>query len=431
MGAIDRLKHAWNAFVNLDDREWAWNTSGASYGSRPDRVRHSFTNDKTIVTSIYNRIAIDVAMVVMNHVRTDDQDRFSEIVDSGLNNCLKVEANVDQAATAFRVDWVMSLFAEGVIAVVPVDTTKNPNDFGSFDIKTMRVGKIVQWMPEHVRVQLYNEQTGRHEEVTVAKQFTSITENPMHSVMNEPSSTLQRLVRKLNLLDIVDEASSSGKLDLIIQLPYTVKSESKRLQAEQRRKDIEFQLKGSKYGIAYTDGVEKITQLNRPSENNLLKQVEFLTNLLYGQLGITSKVMDGTADEAEMLNYYNRTVLPILTAMTESMRRTFLTKTARTQGQSIMFFRNAFALVPMEKLAELIDKLTRNEILTSNEVRGILGFKPVKDKKADELINPNMPVGKATLDPSAPPIKAVAERMDVPGKRPALTAPSAQVEPPS
>lgn len=431
MGAIDRLKHAWNAFVNLDSREWAWNSSGASYGSRPDRVRHSFANDKTIITSIYNRIAIDVAMVVMNHARLDDQGRFDEIIDSGLNNCLTVEANIDQAATAFRIDWTMSIFAEGAIAVVPVDTTVNPNDFGSFDIKTMRVGKVVQWMPEHVRVQLYNEQTGRYEEVTVAKKFTSITENPLHSVMNEPSSTLQRLVRKLNLLDIVDEASSSGKLDIIVQLPYTIKSESKRLQAEQRRKDIEFQLKGSKYGIAYTDGVEKITQLNRPSENNLLKQIEMLTDLLYSQLGITSKVMNGTADEAEMLNYYNRTVLPLLQAMVESMRRTFLTKTARTQGQSIVFFRNPFLLVPMEKLAELIDKLTRNEVLTSNEVRGILGYRPVKDKKADQLINANMPVAKAALDPAAPTVKATATRLQepVPVRR-ALPAP-ARKEPPS
>lgn len=427
MAILNRLAHAWNAFINLDRREPY--ESVASYGTRPDRTRLRFNNDKSIISSIYNRIAIDVSAAVIKHVRLDDQDRYESDMDSGLNECLTVEANIDQAATAFRQDFVMTLFDEGVAAMVPVDTTLNPNVSGSFDIKTMRVGKVTMWAPEVVRVQAYNEKNGMREEVTLSKRFTAIVENPLYSVMNEPNSTLQRLVRKLSMLDAVDEASSSGKLDLIIQLPYVIKSEAKRAQAEQRRKDIEFQLKGSQYGIAYTDGTEKITQLNRPSENNLLNQVEYLTELLYSQLGITKEIMDGTASEAVMLNYHNRTIKPILDAIVEAMRRSFLTKTARSQKQSIIFFRDPFAIVPLEKLAELADKLTRNEVLSSNEFRGILGFKPVKDKKADELRNSNMPQSELGQEKS-PPLKVQGVRLDkIPPERQAI--PAARIDPPS
>jgi len=401
MSVKNRLVHAWNAFLNLDKHEPF--ESAASYGSRPDRTRLRFTNEKTIISSILTRIAIDVAELVIKHVRLDDQGRFDEEINSGLNECLNVEANIDQAARAFRQDTVMTMFDEGVIAVVPVDTTLNPNVSGGFDIKTMRVGRIVRWSPERVRVLVYNEKTGNREEVNLSKKFTAVVENPLYTVMNEPNSTLQRLVRKLNLLDAVDEQSSSGKLDMIIQLPYVIKSDSRRKQAEQRRKDIEFQLKGSQYGIAYTDGTEKITQLNRPSENNLLKQVEYLTELLYSQLGITKSVMDGTASESEMLNYHHRTIKPIMDAFVEAMRRTFLTKTARSQKQSIMYFRDPFVLVPIEKLAEVADKFTRNEILSSNEMRSIVGRPPSKESKADQLRNSNMPQSELGLDsPPAP-----------------------------
>lgn len=423
----DRLIHAWNAFVNLDRRE-PYDSVG-SYGTRPDRTRLRFANEKSIISSIYTRIALDVSDAVIKHVRLDSEGRYESDMDSGLNECLTVEANIDQAARAFRQDFVMTLFDEGVAAMVPVDTTLNPHLSGSFDIKTLRVGTVVQWHPEKVRVLAYNEKIGRKEEVTLDKRFTAIVENPMYSVMNEPNSTLQRLVRKLNLLDVVDEQSSSGKLDMIIQLPYVIKSDTMRARAEQRRKDIEFQLKGSQYGIAYADGTEKITQLNRPSENNLLKQVEYLTELLYSQLGITKEIMDGTASEAVMLNYHNRTIKPILDAIVEAMRRSFITKTARSQRQSIIFFRNPFAIVPLEKLAELADKLTRNEVLSSNEFRGILGFKPVKDKKADQLRNSNMP--QSELGQTNPqPVRAEAERMDrPPEKRKAI--PAARIGPPS
>ena len=402
---LKRLKHSWNAFVNLDRHEPF--ESVASYGTRPDRSRLRFANERSIVSSIYNRIAVDVADLMVKHVRLDDQGRFDEEIKSGLNECLNLEANIDQAARHFRQDFVMSLFDEGVAAVVPVDTTINPNVSGSFDIKTMRVGKIVRWAPERVRVLVYNEQIGMREEVNLPKRTTAIVENPLYAVMNEPNSTLQRLIRKLNLLDAVDEQSSSGKLDLIIQLPYVIKSDARRQQAEQRRKDIEFQLKGSQYGIAYTDGTEKVVQLNRPSENNLLKQVEYLTELLYSQLGITKEVMDGTASQAVMLNYYNRTIKPIMQALVEAMRRTFLTKTARTQGQSIMFFYDPFALLPVDQLAEIADKFTRNEIMSSNEMRAVVGRPPVKDKKADQLRNSNMPNDKLGLEaqpaPADPP----------------------------
>lgn len=411
MGLKDFLKHGWNAFLSMDrNRDPTFSSAVAAYGTRPDRTRLRYTSDKSIISAIYTRLAIDAAALVIKHVRLDEEGRFAEEIDSGLNNCLKLEANLDQAATAFRRDWILTMFDKGVVAVVPIDTTINPRLSGSYDIKTMRVGEVVQWMPDEVRVSVYNEATGRREEITVGKSHTAIVENPFYNVMNEPSSTLQRLIRKLNMLDAVDEASSSGKLDIIIQLPYVVKGETKRAQAEQRRKDIEYQLKGSQYGIAYTDGTEKITQLNRPSENNLLKQVEYLTDLLYSQLGLTKKVMDGTAEEPEMLNYHQRTIKPILTEMVEEMRRKFLTKTARSQGHSLLYFRDAFSLVPMADIAELADKLTRNEIVTSNEFRGFLGLKPVKDKKADTLRNSNMP--QSELGEGDPPtVKATAERI--------------------
>lgn len=427
MAILARLAHAWNAFVNVDKQE-PW-SSVASYGTRPDRTRLRYSNERSIISSIYTRIAIDVAEIAFKHVRLDDMDRFDSEIKSGLNECLTLRANIDQGARAFRQDFVMTMFDEGIATMLPVDTTLNPNLSGGYDIKTMRVGKIVNWMPEHVRVQAYNEKSGKREEVTVPKEFTAIVENPLYAVMNEPNSTLQRLVRKLNMLDAVDEQSSSGKLDMIIQLPYVIKSESKRQQAEQRRRDIEFQLKGSQYGIAYTDGTEKITQLNRPAENNLLKQIEYLTELLYSQLGITKEVMDGTANESVMLNYYTRTIKPILDSVVESMRSSFLTKTARSQRQSIMYFRDSFALVPMKDLAELADKFTRNEILSSNEFRGIVGFAPKKDAKADQLRNSNMPESElGTTTPKA--VQAKAERLDqIPVNRRAASV--AQIEPPS
>ncbi len=398
---LKRLKHSWNALINLDKHEPF--ESVASYGTRPDRSRLRFANERSIVSSIYNRIAIDVADLVVKHVRLDEQDRFDEEIKSGLNSCLTLEANIDQAARHFRQDFVMSLFDEGAIAIVPVDTTINPNVSGSFDIQTMRIGKIIRWSPERVRVLVYNEKVGMREEVTLPKRHTAIVENPLYAVMNEPNSTLQRLIRKLNLLDVVDEQTSSGKLDMIIQLPYVIKSDARRQQAEQRRKDIEFQLKGSQYGIAYTDGTEKITQLNRASENNLLKQVEYLTELLYSQLGITKEVMDGTASQAVMLNYYNRTIKPIIQALVEAMNRAFLTKTARTQRQSIMYFYDPFALLPVDQLAEIADKFTRNEIMSSNEMRAVVGRPPVKDRKADQLRNSNMPNDKLGLEAQPAP----------------------------
>lgn len=399
MGVLARLKHSWNAFTDQNEqyRHRSFDL-GVSYGGRPDRVRFTMSNERSIISSIYTRLSIDVAAVDIRHVRLDDNDRYQEDITSGLNNCLSHEANLDQAARAFRQDIAMTVFDRGVAAIVPVDTSLNPEMSGSFDIMTLRVGEVVQWMPRHVRVNLYNEVTGRREEVTLEKKIVAIVDNPLYSVMNEPNSTLQRLIRKLNLLDSVDEQSSSGKLDMIIQLPYVIKSEARRQQAEQRRQDIEFQLKGSQYGIAYTDGTEKITQLNRPAENNLLKQVEFLTSMLYGQLGLTEEVMSGTADEKAMLNYINRTIEPVLGAIAEAMKRSFLTKTARTQKQSIEYFRDPFKLVPMSDLAELADKFTRNEIVTSNEFRGFIGMKPAPDKKADELRNSNMPQPLDVLD---------------------------------
>lgn len=386
------FKHAWNAFIDqkLEDRYKSYG-SGVSYGGRIDRARLTYTNERSIITSIINRLSIDAAAVMIKHVKVDEEARYLNDVDSGLNNCLTLEGNIDQAARHLRQDAFIRLLDKGTVAVVPVDTTFDPNVTGSFDIKTLRVGEIIQWMPKDVRVRLYNEEKGIQEDIVLAKKFVAIVENPLYAIMNEPNSTLQRLIRKLNMLDAVDEQSSSGKLDLIIQLPYVVKSEARREQAEKRRKDIEFQLKGSQYGIAYTDGTEKITQLNRPVENNLLKQIEFLTEMLYGQLGLTKDIMNGTANEAAITHYYNRSIEPIVTALVEAMRRTFLTKTARSQGQTIMAFRDPFRMVALADLAEIADKFSRNEILTSNEIRQCIGIRPSKDPKADMLRNSNMP----------------------------------------
>lgn len=398
---LSRLSHAWNAFRNEEEPYYnpSWPDAGASYGHRPDRSRFRVSNERSIISSIYTRIAIDVAMVPMRHVRLDKNRRYLEDIDSGLNECLTIEANIDQAAQHFMIDVMLTLFEEGTIAVVPVDTTMDPNVSGGFDIKTMRIGRIITWYPKHVRVELFNEARGVRQQITLEKKFVAIVENPLYSVMNEPNSTLKRLIHKLNLLDAVDEQSSSGKLDLIIQLPYVIKSEARRQQAQQRRQDIEFQLKGSQYGIAYTESTEKITQLNRPAENNLLKQVEYLTEMLYSQLGLTEEVMNGTADEKTMLNYINRTIEPLLRAVAEAMRRTFLTKTARSQGQWIMYFRDPFKLVPIAEIAEIADKFTRNEVATSNDIRQAIGWKPSQDPKADQLINSNMPAPASASEP--------------------------------
>lgn len=396
MGFRDRMAHAWNAFVENDrnggnEYQMAYSdTYGASYGLRPDRPRVRISGEGSIISAIYTRLGVDVASVFIRHIRRDENGRYLEQVNSGLNECLTVEANLDQAATAFRQDMAMSLFDKGVIAIVPVDTTINPRYTGGYDIKTLRVGEVVGWFPEHVRVRLWNQKMGRHDELVLPKRIVAIVENPLYAVMNEPNSILQRLIRKLQLLDQVDEVSASGKLDLIVQLPYVIKTEERRIQAEQRRVDIEQQLAKGKYGIAYTDGAEQITQLNRPAENNMLKQIEYLMDQLYSQLGLSKAIFDGTADEAAMLNYYNRTIEPVLRAICEAMNRTFVTKTARTQGQAIDFARDPFKLVPISQLAEIADKFTRNEILSSNEFRGIIGFKPADDPKADELRNSNL-----------------------------------------
>jgi hypothetical protein len=419
MGVRTRLAHAWNAFNDRGQVPGPFPTTGqnfldygAAYASRPDRPRLGITNERSIISSIYTRLSIDVASVDIRHIRLDEQNRYVEDVKSGLHDCLTVEANLDQAAREFRQDIVMTLCDKGVCAIVPVDTSLNPNDSGGYDIKTLRVGEIVNWMPRHVRVSLYNENTGRREEIVVDKRTVAIITNPLYHVMNEPNSTLQRLVTKLQMLDSVDNVTSSGKLDLIIQLPYVIKSEARRQQAEQRGKDLEMQLKDSQYGIAYTDGTEKIVQLNRPVENKLMEQVEYLVNLLYSQLGLTAEVMNGTADEAAMLNYNNRTVEPILGAISEAMARSFLTKTARSQGQSIGYFRDPFKLVPMAELAELADKFTRNEIVSSNEFRGFIGMRPSKDPKADELRNSNMPDELRGAAPVAPDAEAEPEEPD-------------------
>lgn len=383
-----RFKKAWNIFRNKDP-SYEYQDLGISYSYRPERIRFTRGNERTIVTSIYNRIALDVSSITLQHVRLDENDRYLSTINSGLNNCLTLEANIDQTSREFIQDVVMSMFDEGCVAIVPIDTDVDP-EISSFDINTMRTGKILEWYPRHVKVRVYNDQTGHREDVVCSKESIAIIENPFYSIMNEPNSMVQRLIRKLNLLDVVDEQTSSGKLDLIIQLPYIIKTDARRQQAEKRARDIEDQLASSKYGIAYTDGTEKITQLNRSVENNLLKQIEYLTNLVYGQLGITTSIMDGTADERTMLNYNNRTVEPIISAIVNSMKRRFLTKTARTQKQSIVFFRDPFRLVPVTDLAEIADKFTRNEIMTSNEIRQIVGMKPSDDPSADELRNKNL-----------------------------------------
>lgn len=404
MGVRSFLKHAWNAFSNWDEnyQQVQSYAAGSTFGIRPDRTRLNFANERSIISSILTRLSIDVSSLQIAHVRNDDQGRYVSDIVSGLQNCLIVEANIDQAAEQFRRDVVMTLLDKGVVAIVPVDTDVNPLLTNSYDILTMRTAEIVGWYPEHVRVSLYNQAKGFREQITLPKSMVAIVENPLYQVMNEPNSTLQRLIRKLNMLDAVDDASSSGKLNMIIQLPYVIKSESRRQQAEQRRKDIEFQLTGSKHGIAYADGTEKIVQLNRPIENNLLEQITYLTTMLYSQLGLTDTVMNGTADEKTMINYNLRSVEPIVKAMTEAMTRTFLTKTGRTQGQAIVYFKNPFALVPLSEFAKIADMLSRNEIATPNELRAAIGLKPSKDKKADMLQNSNMPTAKP-LQPAPRP----------------------------
>lgn len=397
-----RLKHAWNAFTG--NVQMNYRDLGMSYSYRADRPRMSRGNERSIVTSVYNRIALDVAALNVQHVRLDENGRFLSVIDDGLNNCLTLEANVDQTARSFIQDVVISMFDEGSVAIVPVDTTIDPNVSGSYDIQSLRVGQILDWYPQYIRARVYNEQTGRKEDIVVPKSAVAIIENPLYAVINEPNSTMQRLIRKLNLLDVIDEQSGSGKLDLIIQLPYVIKTEARRQQAENRRKDIESQLSGSKYGIAYTDGTEHITQLNRSVNNNLMSQIEYLTSMLYSQLGITQSILDGTADEKTMLNYNNRTIEPIISAIVDEMKRKFLTKTARSQRQSISFFRDPFKLVPVNEIAEIADKFTRNEIMTSNEIRQVVGMKPSEDPRADELRNKNLsePSGSDQQSEEAP-----------------------------
>lgn len=386
---VARFKQAWNVFMNRDPTP-TYSNIGAGYYYRPDRPRFSRGNERSIVTSVYNRIALDVASIDIRHVKLDNNDRFSKIIDSGLNNCLSLEANLDQTSRAFIQDCVISMMDEGCIAIVPVDTKGDPYISDSYDILSLRVGKIIEWFPQFVKVRLYNEKTGRQEDITIPKRTCAIIENPLFAVINEPNSTMQRLIRKLNILDAIDEQSGSGKLDLIIQLPYVIKSNARRQQAEDRRADIEKQLRSSKYGIAYTDGTERITQLNRPVDNNLMAQIQYLTELLYSQLGITQSILDGTADEKTMLNYMNRSVEPIVSALVDEMKRKYLTKTARTQKQSILFFNDPFKLAPISIIAEIADKFTRNEIMSPNEMRQVIGMKPSEDEAANELRNRNI-----------------------------------------
>lgn len=398
-----RLKHAWNAFTGTDYT--TYQDVGPGYSSRPDRIRLTRGNERSIITSVYNRIALDVAALNVQHIRLDENGRFLSVIQDGLNTCLTVEANIDQTARAFIQDIVVSMLDEGCVAIVPVDTTYDPSVTGSYDIQTMRVGKILDWYPQHVRVRLYNERTGTKENILVPKSTVAIVENPLYAVVNEPNSTMQRLIRKLNLLDVIDEQSGSGKLDLIIQLPYVIKTEARRQQAENRRKDIEAQLSGTKYGIAYADGTERITQLNRSVNNNLMSQIEYLTSMLYSQLGITQSILDGTADEKTMLNYNNRTIEPIISAIVDEMKRKFLTKTARSQSQSISLFRDPFKLVPVNDIAEIADKFTRNEIMTSNEIRQVIGMKPSDDPRADELRNKNLSAPSESEPETNPPVE--------------------------
>lgn len=399
-GIKDRLQHAWNAFFNRDPTNFQdYYSIGAGSSLRPDRSRLRPINAKTITPSIYNRISMDVASVSIRHARLDQNGRYLETIKSPLNECLTLEANIDQTGRALIQDIVISMFDEGAVAIVPVDTSYDPRKTDSYQIHSLRTGRIVEWYPAHVRLEVYNERTGRKEEIVLPKKTVAIVENPFYMVMNEPNSTLQRLVRKLNQLDRLDDQISSGKLDLIIQLPYTIRSKARKDQAEERRRDIERQLTGSKYGIAYADATEKLTQLNRPLENNLMSQVTYLTSMLYSQLGLTESIFDGTADEATQLNYYNSTIEPCLSAITDAMKRTFLTKTARSQNQSIVFFREPFKLVPVNELANIADKFTRNEILSSNEIRSVVGYKPVDDPRANELRNKNINAGKEDAPP--------------------------------
>lgn len=415
MGILKDLQHGWNAFRNKSEKieeidEYRGLGSG-SFGQGPTRFRNRITNEKTIMSSLYLRLGIDVSQVLLKHIRRDSNERYIETIKSGLNDCLNVEANLDQAATAFRLDVALSLFDHGVIAIVPIETSVNPNETGGYDIRSLRVGLIKAFYPQFVKVSVYNEKTGEREELVLPKRLVAIVENPFYSVMNEPNSTLQRIIRKLQLLDAVDEAAGSGKLDIIIKLPYTIKNSLKEEQAEKRRSSIETQLKNSTYGVAYVDGTENITQLNRPAENNMLKQIEYLWGQLYGQLGMDETIFKGTADEATILNYRNRTLEPILRAITEAITRTFLTKTARSQGQTVDFIMDLFKLLPLSQLAEIADKLLRNEVLSSNEMRALLGFRPVDDPKADQLVNSNMPQPALEAGPT-PPSDEEGDEMD-------------------
>lgn len=408
MHFTDRLTHAWNAFrdkPSIDD--YTYVAVSESWGNNPNRSRPSVTTERSVINSIINRIAIDVADISVRHVRVDDKDRLVEVVKSGVDYCFNIEANIDQSGIAFRQDIVQTLLEKGVVAVVPVDTSMNPLITNSYDINTMRVGTVVSWMPKHVKVRLYNDITGREEEIRLPKKQVAIIENPLYSVMNERNSTLRRLIQKLDLLDAIDKQSGSGKLDLIFQVPYTTKTDAQKQRADKRRKELEAQLKDSKFGIAYTDSTEKITQLNRPIENNMLKQVEFLTSMLYNQLGLTEKVFNGTADEKEMLNYHNRTIKPILVTIVSELERKFITKTSRTQGQRIRFVRDPFSLIPMSQIADLADKLTRNEVMTSNEVRSMIGLIPFDNPRADELRNKNL-----TLDQTGGPSMSLYDEGD-------------------
>lgn len=405
---LTRIRNAWNVFRFGDDSIYS-NELGIGYGIRPDRYRLTYGNEQSIVAPMYTRIGIDCSAVTIRHVRLDENGRFKEVIDSGLNNCLTIEANIDQSSRAFIQDVAMSMCDEGVVAIVPIDTTINPRISSSYDILTMRTAKITQWYPEHVQVRVYNRLTGIYEELVLPKTTVAIIENPLYSVMNEPNSTLKRLIEKLNLLDAIDRQSGAGKLDVIIQLPYVIKTDARQQQAENRRAAIETQLKDSQYGIAYIDGTERITQLNRPAENNLMEQVEYLTRMLYSQLGLTEGIFNGTASDEEFINYYNRTVEPILSAITDGMKRVFLTKTGRSQGQSILAIRDPFKFVAAKDLAELADKFTRNEIVTSNEFRGVIGMKPSTDPKADELRNKNLNQNQEETSKPTPVIKEESE----------------------
>lgn len=412
----NRLMHAWNAFANKDKNEFAATKNqyqpyyGASYPRSSGLGRFRPGGEKTIISSIYTRLSIDFSEIMIRHVRLDDENRYLDDMTSNLNNCLTVEANIDQAARAFRQDIALTLFDRGTLAIVPVETTEDPEITGGWDVNNMRVGDVIEFFPRHVKVNVWREETGKREQIIVPKRLAAVVDNPLYSVMNEPNSTLQRLIRKLNLLDVVDEESASGKLNVLVQLPYVVKTESRRQQAHQRLTDLEDQMKNNRFGIGYVDGTEKVIQLNRPSENNLMTQVEYLIQLLYSELGLTAEVMNGTADEATMINYYHRTTKPLLDAVVEAMHRTFLTKTARSQGQAIRYYRDPFSLMPISQIAEVADKFSRNEILSSNEIRQAIGVKPSKDPKADQLVNSNMPIGDTGVppnsDPNAPPAPA-------------------------